>query len=674
MQLQQMEGQLQVLHDEEVGQQVEVARLKDEGNRLGEELASLKARKTSIPSQVLAIRQRICDALELDETALPFAGELIQVREEEMEWEGAIERVLHNFGLSLLVPEALYAQVAGFVDQTHLRGRLVYFRVPEQVNQPHSQPAPDHLFRKVELKTDSEFYPWLEKELLERFDYSCCERLEEFRRLPKAITRNGQIKSGKGRHEKDDRHNINDRTRYILGWSNAGKIEALEARLEGLRQRMLNLAERIDNLQKQHKALDAGRSDRQELERIERFADLDWPSVAHAIDGKHHEKRQLEQSSEQLQLLRGRLAELEQRLKELGERKDLKIREQGQVENSLESDKQLLDNARASFEALETAEREHWFGQIEALRSSATAAGVFSAERPSIQGCDQRRQEMTRWLRDNKLKSAIDKEARRRDTLIDRMRTFKDAYAQDTEELDVSLAAAHEYQAILERLRDDDLPRHQQRFQRMLRENTINEMALLNGELEREREAIVDKIERINHSLSALDYNEGTYIRLEQEFNPDPDIRGFRESLRNCLGDTLGGSADQVYSEQKFQMVKALIDRFKGREGLSAEDQRWTRKVTDVRNWYLFSASERWQEDQTEKERYSDSSGKSGGQKEKLAYTILASALAYQFGLEWGETRSRSFRFVMIDEAFGRGSDESARYALELFRGSTCSC
>ena len=28
----------------------------------------------------------------------------------------------------------------------------------------------------------------------------------------------------------------------------------------------------------------------------------------------------------------------------------------------------------------------------------------------------------------------------------------------------------------------------------------------------------------------------------------------------------------------------------------------------------------------------------------------------------------RSFRFVVIDEAFGRGSDESARYGLELFQ------
>ena len=64
----------------------------------------------------------------------------------------------------------------------------------------------------------------------------------------------------------------------------------------------------------------------------------------------------------------------------------------------------------------------------------------------------------------------------------------------------------------------------------------------------------------------------------------------------------------------------------------------------------------------------SDSSGKSGGQKEKLAYTILASALAYQFGLGRGGKRSRTFRFVVIDEAFGRGSDESTRYGLELFK------
>ena len=63
-----------------------------------------------------------------------------------------------------------------------------------------------------------------------------------------------------------------------------------------------------------------------------------------------------------------------------------------------------------------------------------------------------------------------------------------------------------------------------------------------------------------------------------------------------------------------------------------------------------------------------DSGGKSGGQKEKLAYTILAASLAYQFKLERGTGRSKTFRLAVIDEAFGRGPDKSAQFGLELFR------
>jgi uncharacterized protein YPO0396 len=111
--------------------------------------------------------------------------------------------------------------------------------------------------------------------------------------------------------------------------------------------------------------------------------------------------------------------------------------------------------------------------------------------------------------------------------------------------------------------------------------------------------------------------------------------------------------------------VRRIIEKFRGREGQAEQDRRWTAKVTDVRNWFVFAASERWREDDSEYEHYTDSGGKSGGQKEKLAYTVLAASLAYQFGLEWGEVRSRSFRFVAIDEAFGRGSDESAHYGLK---------
>ncbi|MDZ7939081.1 MAG: hypothetical protein U5M53_12705 [Rhodoferax sp.] len=57
----------------------------------------------------------------------------------------------------------------------------------------------------------------------------CCTTQEQFRREPRAITRNGQIKGGE-RHEKDDRHRLDDRSRYVLGWSNTAKLAALQAK------------------------------------------------------------------------------------------------------------------------------------------------------------------------------------------------------------------------------------------------------------------------------------------------------------------------------------------------------------------------------------------------------------------------------------------------------------
>jgi uncharacterized protein YPO0396 len=179
---------------------------------------------------------------------------------------------------------------------------------------------------------------------------------------------------------------------------------------------------------------------------------------------------------------------------------------------------------------------------------------------------------------------------------------------------------------------------------------------------------IGSRIATIHESLVGIDYNAGRYIRLEESATPNQEIREFRDDLRRCSDGSIGADASDQYSEERFLLVKALIEKFRGRDGQTEADRNWVRRVTDVRNWCTFAASERWREDDTEHENYTDSGGKSGGQKEKLAYTILAASLAYQFNLEWGVKRSKDFRFVVIDEAFGRGSDESTRFALTLFR------
>jgi uncharacterized protein YPO0396 len=238
-------------------------------------------------------------------------------------------------------------------------------------------------------------------------------------------------------------------------------------------------------------------------------------------------------------------------------------------------------------------------------------------------------------------------------------------WPEATTEMDASVAAIGEYRSLRDRLRRDDLPRFEAEFKHQLNTNAVRELTQFFAWLRRQAEQIGDRVDRINEALSAIDYSPGRIVRLVAEPTPNQEIKQFRLDLRNATTNVL--SPDDAYTEQRFEEVRRIIERFRGRENHAESDKAWTRRVTDVRNWFTFAASEQDRETGVEHEHYTDSDGKSGGQKEKLAYTILAASLAYQFGLEWGAEASRDFRFAVIDEAFGRGSDASTRYALGLF-------
>lgn len=634
---------------------------------LREEVESLKRRRSNIDAHQVQIRAVLCAALGIAEEEMPFAGELLQVREEEKDWEGAAERLLRGFGLSLLVPDAYYKDVAAWVERNHLRGRLVYFHVRPVRRGELPDLHRDSLVRKLSIKPDSPHYDWMEREIAHRFDVACCATQEQFRKEARAITLAGQIKDPSGRHEKDDRHRIDDRSRYVLGWSNAAKIVALESRLTLLEGRMKEIADRIAKVQDQRKLIGERLDALVRLEEFVEFEDLDWGAVAKEIEALTDERRRLENASDVLQQLNERLVQATRGLaateKELDVAKDRRSRIQQRKADASE----MRNLAQAVIE--QSASRVSLL-PLEALAQrleTARAEALGSDAMPSIEGCDNHEQE-TRACLQKRIDADEAKLKRLRDKIIQAMMAFKEAFKLETAEFDASIDAGFEYRSLLDRLRGDDLPRFEERFKELLNYNTINEIANFNAQLARERETIQERIARINESLTKIDYNPGRYIVLEAQASPDAEIREFQAGLRACTEGALTGSDDAQYSEAKFLQVKAIIDRFRGRDGLSEQDRRWTTKVTDVRNWFLFAASERWRADDSEYEHYSDSGGKSGGQKEKLAYTILAASLAYQFGLEWGAQRSRSFRFVLIDEAFGRGSDESAQYGLRLFQ------
>ncbi len=649
-------------HDNQrVEQEVEFRKLKEQHGDIEQELVSLRQRRSNIPQQQVSIRDALCEALQLDIAEMPFAGELIQVREDEGDWEGAAERVLHNFALSLLVPDKHYAAVSEWVERAHLRGRLVYYRV-QKVHDKALDLHPQSLVYKLAIHPESAFYTWLEQQLAQRFDYACCDNMDAFRRERRAISRHGQIKSGGTRHEKDDRHRIDDRSRYVLGWSNENKIAALENNQRTLEQQMQRIATDIAQIRNRQDALRKQAETVLKLNEISDFERLNWQPLAQAIDRLQEERKQLEASSDLLQTLQAQLQTLESTLKQ--SEADIDRLKEALASNRTRQEhaNELLQQCENELANLDQNQREQRFTELAKMRDEA-----LGEHRLTVESCDNREKDMREWLQ-----KRIDAVDRKKNALGERiiraMQDYRRDYPLETDEVDAAIEAAPAYREMLDELQNDGLPRFEQKFKELLNENTIREVANFQSQLRREEQTIRERIEQINESLTQIDYNDGRYIRLEARSNPDRQIHDFQHDLRSCTEGTLGGDEDEQYSEDKFLQVKHIIERFRGREGSTDLDRRWTNYVTDVRNWFVFSASERWREDDREHEHYSDSGGKSGGQKEKLAYTVLAASLAYQFGLKWDERRSRSFRFVVIDEAFGRGSDESARFALELFK------
>lgn len=658
--------------------QVELRQTQDESRELNAELRSLRSRRSNLPMNSLEIRSRLCTDLKLSEETLPFAGELIQVRADAAAWEGASERVLHGFALALLVPNEHYDDVARWIDRNHLGGRLVYFRVPVVLmSATDSSRRVDGrlLLDCLETKPGTVFEGWLESELSRRANYVCVDSTADFRSLNRAVTRAGQVKD-KDRHEKDDRRRIDDRRSYVLGWQNEAKVDALLDAANVVNSRLIAATDAIAALRGQAGEVASGLAALNALAEYASAVELDWPDLIRQISAKQSQRRELQQSSNELVTLTRQLEDLKTEITSLDEQLGALSQDRGRAQG----DRDRAESMLAQIQELLSDQDQltvasPWFEKLDQLADQVVGEVTVPEQ------VERAQREVS-----SELTRSVDTRTGRQNAAglraLRRMGEFAGRYPVETSEFDATLPSAGEYRRLHDQVANDDLPRFEKDFKDYLNQNTIRDVAGFFAQLNMQRTLIEERVATINESLTSIDYNPGRFIRLVPDRSPNIDVRNFISELRACTDDVVrggdrerrasgggdaGGGDSALYSEQKFLQVKQILDRFKGREQLSDIDRAWTQRVTDVRNWFVFSASERWRADDTEYENYTDSGGKSGGQKEKLAYTVLAASLAYQFKLDWGARRSRSFRFVVIDEAFGRGSEESTRFALRLF-------
>lgn len=657
---------LQELLDNELAErkrllQNEMEKIEADKNSCVQTINYLRNHENNISGRVAEIRDEIIEHVGATTNEIPFVGELIQLKDNEREWESAIERILHNFALRLIVPEKYYRQVNDYVNNHNLRGRIVYYQYNgvETLREFENRVVQEcSLLKKIELKPKANYLDWLEDRLYVEFNYACVNTLEDFNHITeKAVTKEGLIKSKGGKHEKDDRPGVNRREHYVLGWDNREKIAAIKKEYEALCNQLTAMNKELVALDHKRKETVERKETFSYLLNFEKFDAIDWQSYSIRINEKKEEKKQLESTNDRIKTLQQQLENVKLKLDAIEKDNADLYKKLGTLEQEQNvTEKRCNENAEAL--ALMHAV------DVEAFENSNPDFLLFG-----LADIEAKQKSLQNEI-DDKIKTRQSEKYKKEGICKDKISEFKNpsekitakfaSWRSDVNSLPNSIELVSEFKAFLKKLNEEALPSFENRFNKYLHETLTNNISVFRQFFMDWTSSIRKTIEHLNCYLKDIDFNvhPETYIQLVSTKKYNADVIEFSQLLNDAMPNVheINSKVDgqRVHFEQH---VLPLMKRL--------QDEQWRTKVMDVRGWLTYKAVEFYKADDMKCNTYESMGQLSGGEKAQLTYTILGSAIAYQFGLTKHGCDS-SFRFIAIDEAFRAQDEDKARYLISL--------
>lgn len=635
---------------------VEKARLEIELKAIREELDSLRDRQVLIPAALQQVRDAVSAATGVPVGDLPFAGELMEVKPEYSEdWSGAIEKLLHNFGVSLLVPERHYQRVVPWINNRRLMNaageglRLNFHRVPaESANPTTATDDPRTAPGRLNFRLEHALGRWVVVEVRRAFPHVCCRDMVELERERFGLTREGTIRNGT-RHVKDDRRPLGSRRDYVLGWSPEKKIEALTKQLDEDTKKFATLG--TEEKTARTAAVNAGQR-KQALELVgalSGFAEIDFTAEQAQLAQLANDRAELEKSSERRQTLKVQLDAACETLSTSETQRDGAIERCGKWKTERDAERPLLDKLE------DQAAKQQPLDFASLAPAFAEAEGEEAVTHRNVGEVRERVNSSLRGSASN-LTAKIGKAEQ---VMIGPMKEFLLAYPDEAADLAAEPAYAADFVARHEQLVREGLPGHEERFRDFLNTNLTENIGGLEDKLNSEVKAHRERIKQVNEALAGLEYSPGTFVELDRRDTRDAAIRDFKARLRDCL--SAGLQPDESQRLELYKKIREIVTRF-------GKEPEWTARVTDSRLWLDVNVSERRRSDGVQINYYDSSSGKSGGQKTKLAFSILSASLLAQYGLADDPQRADSLRLVVVDEVFARTDEPNSRRAMDLFQ------
>lgn len=619
-----------------------------------DEVRAMERQPSNIPSEMLSLRQEIAETLNVSENTLPFVGELIQVKQSGTEWQGAIERVLRGFALSLLVDESRYLALSSHIDGHHLKQHLVYYRTHEQAegNGVRVLDA-NSLVHKIEVK-ECDQAKWLYAQLRSRFDYACVDSVLALRRSERAVTKEGHIKHSQTCHEKDDRRHLDDRFHWVLGFDNRDKLTLY-------RQQAEELENKAGTLDKEVRALSAKETERNaRATHCQTIVNLQWKEIDD--DQPTLAIKQIEQRIHNV--LEGNIT-LKNMVPKIAEQEEA-------VKQADRNLRKASIDYQQCIEKMEKYKNEYSTLRNEPLTDPLSAAQqeglekLFNAltETPNLDNLYQLKNVVERNISEEIRKTA-DSIGECEKIIEKQFNKFLRHWPAESGELDASLDAAPDFFAKLNRLETDGLPAYEQRFLELRKELNNQSLAALSRHLKEDRKEIEERMAQVNDSLARVPFNKSltqtTFLQIDCRDKQLPIVREFLQEVRQALSHTLSDEEDREVAETHFLYLSRIVQKLSSDE---LESRHWRKTVLDVRLHIEFIGRET-DESGNEIEVYRSGSGKSGGQRQKLATTCLAAALRYQLG--GNEDGMPQYAPVVLDEAFDKADNEFTSLAMDIF-------
>lgn len=632
-------------------------------NFLKEELKSLGSRSSNIPLKNIEIRSQITKGIGLSENEIPFVGELIQVKEGEKFWNYAIERLLHNLALTLLVTEQNYQKVTEYVKNNDLNRRVVYLRTDLQLDSNLPEPDKNTILGKIDINKEHELSSWIERHIYEKWNYICSDDFAVISKSDKAISSSGLIKNGI-KHEKDDSIKMRTSSINVLGWNNLDKRKSLSSQIEDSRRDLDEIKNKENEIKNKQDQIDNKKDSIKKLLEFKAYSEIDTNSITIEIQ-KLIEEKNLIAKENKVEDIERQISEKRTSKQNLENEVSSLDRQIGRLEELIQSkEKMLLQNKSAWQTISQNNDDKNIENEIQdfvTYHSTNIASDIseLKAERTRINN-----------IIDIDLKNENKSYAAYIKNLGDYMRNVrspkeehKKKYGDWTIQF-ADLLEGRDYLAdwnnCYERLVKDELPKYQKKFKEYLRQNLNADIIRFKNFIDNGNQEIKTAITTLNNNLKKIPYGDTpkTYLQLKISDNRDQKVIEFNRMLKNAIPNAAGYESDEE-EEKAFKRIKDFI-------GFVRENDRNRKFILDLRNWHSFAASELKYADGIETHYYSDSNSLSGGEKAKLTYTILASAIAYQFGIN--ENATRSLRFIIVDEVFSKSDSINAQYAMQLFK------